>query len=100
MTKVLFSVINSVVNPSVNTVPVASNALCESFLRHFIDTISNLRPKVCSLHTEPPPFSRHPVSWDVFEPISLQSLKDIIANIKPSFFVLMTSYILNFSFFL
>ncbi len=31
--KVLFSVINSVVNPSVNTVSVASDALCESFLR-------------------------------------------------------------------
>ncbi len=68
--KVLFSVINSAVNPSVNTVPVASDA-CESFLRLFIDKISNLRPKVCSLHIEPPPFSRH--------------LKDIIAYIKPSF---------------
>lgn len=83
--KILFSVINSVVNPSANTVSDASDALCESFLRHFIDKISNLRTNISSPHTEPLFSLPHLVFWDVFEPISLQSLKNIIVNLKPSF---------------
>lgn len=42
--KVLFSIINSVVTPFVNTVTVASDALC-GCLKHLIDKMSNLRPK-------------------------------------------------------
>jgi len=40
--KVLFSVIRSVVNPSVNTLSVATNALCEDFLltKDFLQTKS------------------------------------------------------------
>lgn len=38
--KVLFSVINYVVNHPVNTMSAASDALCESFLRFFLMTKS------------------------------------------------------------
>ncbi len=41
--KVLFSVIQSVANPSVKSLPDASDALCESFLRYFSDKIANLK---------------------------------------------------------
>ncbi len=83
--KVLFSVINSVVNPPVNTMCTASEALCESFLRFFIDKISNLRSTISPSHTEPSIPLLHYASWDAFEPISLHLLKDTIVNTKLSF---------------
>lgn len=45
--KVLFSVIHSVVNPC--SMPFASDALCESFLKHFSNKISILRPKLIKI---------------------------------------------------
>lgn len=53
--KVLFSVINSVVNSPVNTMCTPSEALCESFLRFFINKISNLRSTISPSHPEPYP---------------------------------------------
>ncbi len=83
--KVLFSVINSVVNPLVNTMPVASVALCESFSRFFKDKVLNLGlvAYTSPIELPPPPLTLF-ASWDVFEPVSLQSLKDTIAKLKPS----------------
>lgn len=48
---------------------------------HFVDKITYLRSKINVLYIAPSPFSLHPVFWDIFEPIALQSLKDITANI-------------------
>uniref|UniRef100_A0A8C2BTF1 Reverse transcriptase domain-containing protein n=1 Tax=Cyprinus carpio TaxID=7962 RepID=A0A8C2BTF1_CYPCA len=85
--KVLFSIIQSVTNPSVNTLPVASDALCESFLRYFSDKITNLRLGVCPTLTLTisPIMSSSSAFFDAFEPISLQELKEVIDNLKPSF---------------
>ncbi len=85
--KVLFSIIQSVTKPSVNTVPVASVALCESFLRYFSDKITNLRLNVCPILTltVSPIMSSASAVFDAFEPINLQELKEVIGKLKPSF---------------
>lgn len=80
---VLFSIIDSVVNPPINT--DASDGLCEGFLRFVNDKIYNLRPNVSSSHIEPPISWLHPASWDLFDTISLQVLKDTITILKPTF---------------
>lgn len=74
--KILFSVISSIVNPLVNTVSVSSVTLCESFSRFFKDKVVKLGLVAYTSPIElplPPPLS---ASRDVFEPVSLQSLKD------------------------
>ncbi|KAI2647978.1 Solute carrier family 25 member 35 [Labeo rohita] len=78
--KVLISLINSVFNPPVNTMSVASVALCESFSRFFKDKVAY------NSSTELPIPSPLFASWNVLEPVSLQSLKDTIAKLKPSSF--------------
>ncbi len=83
--KVLFSIIQSIANPSVNSLPDASDALCESFLRYFSDKITNLRLSVCPTLTVSPTLSSASAFWDAFVPINFQSLKDVIDKLKPSF---------------
>lgn len=84
----MFSIIQYVTNPSVNTLPVASDALCESFLRYFSDKITNLRLGVCPTLTLTisPIMSSSSAFLDAFEPISLHELKEVIDNLKPSFY--------------
>ncbi len=64
---------------------VASVTLCESFSRFFKDKVVKL-----GLVTHTPPIElplppQLSASWDVFEPVSLQSLSNTIAKLKPSF---------------
>ncbi len=85
--KFFFLIIQSVTNPSVYTLPVASDALCESFLRYFSDKITNLRLSVFPTLTltVSPIMSSASAVLDAFEPINLQELKEVIGKLKPSF---------------
>ncbi len=85
--KVLFSIIQSVTNHSVNTLHVASDALCESILIYFSDKITNLRLSVCPTLTltVSPILSSAFAFLDAFEPINLQKGKEVIDKLKPSF---------------
>lgn len=83
--KVLFSVIQSVVNPSFNTWSGASDALCECFLLYFSDKILNLRLSISpnSIVSLNPCVA--PASWEAFDLINLQELEEVICKLKPSF---------------
>ncbi len=83
----MFSVINAVLNPSVNCIPNPSNELCESFLSFFSDKIANLRPQVVTTYNDPDlgDVSQPLALWETFDPISLQSLTEIIFTLKTSF---------------
>ncbi|KAI2648261.1 putative RNA-directed DNA polymerase from transposon BS [Labeo rohita] len=68
----------SVVNPFVNTLPVASDVVCEGFLRYFSDKITTLRLGICPTLTvnDSPIMPAVSTFWEVFEPISFQVLKE------------------------
>ncbi len=64
-------------NPSVS--------LCEGFSRFFCDKITTLRSQLQPLANVSPAFCCSSAIWSAFDPVSLQSLKEIIDNLKPSF---------------
>ncbi len=44
--KVLFSIIDKVLSPTINFFPTTSKGLCESFLKHFIDKVNSIRSDI------------------------------------------------------
>ncbi len=44
--KVLFSIIDKVLSPTINCFPTTSKGLCESFLKHFIDKVNSIRSDI------------------------------------------------------
>ncbi len=83
--KILFSVINSALNPPTNHFQNPSFALSEDFLRHFCDKVTNLRAQIqVTDYVELPPTNPAP-PWTTFNPVSLQTVKEVITKLKPSF---------------
>ncbi len=83
--KALFSVINSVLNPPVNVISNPSVSLCEGFSRFFCDKITTLRSQLQPLANVSPQLGCSSAIWSDFDPVSLQSLKETIDNLKLSF---------------
>ncbi len=83
--KILFSVINSALNPPNNSFQNPSFALSEDFLRHFCDKVTNLRAQIqVTDYVELPPTNPTP-PWTTFNLVSLQTVKEVITKLKPSF---------------
>ncbi len=64
-------------NPSVS--------LCEGFSRFFCDKITTLRSQLQPLANVSPELCCSSAIWSDFDPVSLQSLKETIDHLKPSF---------------
>ncbi len=62
----------------------ASDSLCEDFTRSFNDTVSQIKSLLpLSAYTSlDVPFCSS--TWSVFEPITLDSLKEVVACLKPT----------------
>ena len=82
--KVLFSVINTLVNPAPPPVPVFSDDDCEQFLSFFLDKVNNIRsniiPPSTTIAVLPPPIS----SLSQFSLISSEDLSRIVSHMHPS----------------
>ena len=82
--KVLFNVLDSLLNPCTTDPIVPSLALCNNFLDFFVKKISALRsvpPLVVSDPSGPP---MCPAVFDQFKPISLSKLLDVVQKPRPT----------------
>uniref|UniRef100_A0A8C2KHR2 Reverse transcriptase domain-containing protein n=1 Tax=Cyprinus carpio TaxID=7962 RepID=A0A8C2KHR2_CYPCA len=79
--KTLFTIFNTVVNPTVCEYPDASKTMFDDFLRYFINKISDIM-----LGISPPAFDSSISSAELnqFEPISFIYLQEIVCQLKPS----------------
>ena len=83
--KVLFSVINTLVNPAPPPIPVYSNSDCELFLSFFIDKVNNIRSNITPpTALTPPPCPPLVPSLCQFRTISLEELIPIVSHMHPS----------------
>lgn len=84
--KILFKVINSVINPMHTRYPDPSILNCEDFLNFFNDKIVGLHSTIPKLPVTPSCDLAVPCSteWREFDLISLPALADIVAHLKPS----------------
>lgn len=85
--RVLFSTINSVINPSTSSPLDASTATCEEFLKFFVDKIVSVRGKITAntnvADNRLNSASVHPtVVLNNFEPVSLSLLSEIVQKLK------------------
>ncbi len=82
--QVLFSTINSVLNPSVHPILEPSTSLCNNFGQFFVEKITILRSQLFNstyiLHDVPLCSS----TWSEFEPIDLISCNEIVGHLKPT----------------
>ncbi len=82
--QVLFSTINSVLNPSVYPILEPSTYLCNNFGKFFGEKITTLRSQLLNstyiLHDVPLCSS----TWSEFEPIDLISWNEIVGHLKPT----------------
>ncbi len=80
--RVLFSTIDAVLNPAVDVFPDVSDLLCENF---FVEKTTSLRPQSLVTSHALPEITRCSSIWSRFDLISLQTCKDIIGHLKPTF---------------
>ncbi len=82
--QVLFSTINSVLNPSVYPILEPSTSLCNNFGKFYVEKITTLRSQLLNstyiLHDVPLCSS----TWSEFEPIDLISCNEIAGHLKPT----------------
>ncbi len=83
--RVLFSTIDAVLNPAVDVFPDVSDLLCENFLSFFVEKTTRLRPQSLVTSHALPETTRCSSIWSRFDLISLQTCKDIIDHLKPTF---------------
>ena len=83
--QVLFNTLNSLINPRNESPVVPSPALCEGFLKFFIEKIAALRPSDSSVTPLPalPPLPQ-PAVLEQFEPITLSSLSNAVRHLQSS----------------
>lgn len=82
--RVLFSIINSVLHPTVQTFRNPTKALCENFLNYFETKIINLRVQIQDTRDDNLIAMSPLASWTTFNYISLESLKEIVLKLKTS----------------
>lgn len=83
--KVLFSTINTVLNPSIAPLLDSTLYTCEDFLNFFVSKIEHIRKDIVpsSIVLEVPMLSS--CIFDSFDHVSLPCLANLVKNIKPSF---------------
>lgn len=84
--KILFKIINSVINPRQTRYPEPSILNCEDFLNFFNDKIVGLYSTIPKLPMTPSFDLAVPCSteWREFDLITLPALADIVVHLKPS----------------
>lgn len=80
--KILFNTIEKLTAPPAPLVPVYTHEDCNNFLMFFLNKVraSVNPPLIRGCFIEPSPVS----SWSSFTPVSLQDVKTITSNMKPS----------------
>ena len=71
-------------NSPLSTCIDASTEVCEKFLCYFIDKISTIRASISPPSFDPSIDLTCTAVFQQFEPVSLSSLSDIVAQLKPS----------------
>ena len=85
--KILFSTLNSIINPQAPSQVEPSTDICTTFMKCFIDKINHIRQ---SFTPSSPVTSLHHLGvrpsalFDHFLPVSLEELRDIVRVMKPS----------------
>lgn len=82
--KTLFTVFNTVVNPTVSKYPAVSKTMCEDFLRFFVDKINSIRRGISHPDSDPSIYSVCCAEFSQFKPISFEYLQEIVCRLKPS----------------
>jgi len=77
-----FSIIDSALNPSTNLLPEISDSLCEDFATYFNEKISMIRSQMPLSTCMPLEVLICSSTWTVFEPVSFDSLVEIVSTLK------------------
>ncbi len=83
--KVLFSTIDAVLNHVVDVFPDVSDLLRENFLSFFVEKTTRSRPQSLVTSHALSEITRCSSTWIMFDLITLQTCKDIIDHLKPTF---------------
>uniref|UniRef100_A0A3B3HMF5 Reverse transcriptase domain-containing protein n=1 Tax=Oryzias latipes TaxID=8090 RepID=A0A3B3HMF5_ORYLA len=82
--RVLFKMIDSVLNPPQAVSLEASTDLCNMFLQFFNNKVSNIRAGITLPSSDPSTCVLCPAVFREFEPASLQFLNELVSQSKPS----------------
>ena len=82
--KVLFNVLDSLVNPCTTDPIVPSPALCNDFLEFFVNKISALRSVPPLVASDPSGAPLCPAVFDQFKPIPLSELLEVVQKLRPT----------------
>lgn len=84
--KILFEIINSVINPRQTRYPDPSILNCEDFLHFFNDKIAGIHTTIPKVQVDPSFDLAVPCSteWSEFHLMNLPVLADIVVHLKPS----------------
>ncbi len=82
--KVLFSIIDKELSPTINFFPTTSKGLCESFLKHFIDKVNSIRSDIVLVENVIANKINLSHCLSKFDLITLAQLEKIILHLKPT----------------
>uniref|UniRef100_A0A8C5AN71 Reverse transcriptase domain-containing protein n=1 Tax=Gadus morhua TaxID=8049 RepID=A0A8C5AN71_GADMO len=82
--RVLFKVINSALNAPQALQIEGSPAVCEDFLRFFIDKVTSARALISPPAIDPSVSAPCSVFLEMFEPVTLSFVEEIVGHLKPS----------------
>ena len=82
--RVLFKVINSALNAPQTAGVEASPAVCEDFLRFFIDKVTLTRALISPPAFDPSLSVPCSAVLDTFQPVTLSFVQDIVSHLKPT----------------
>ncbi len=80
--KVLFSIIDKVLSPTIIFFPTTSKGLCESFLKHFIDKVNSIRSDIVLVESVIANKINLSHCLSKFDLITLAQLEKIILHLK------------------
>ncbi len=82
--RVLFNTLNSVINPLAPDCLDASLQTCENFLKYFIEKIEDTRSSIQLPDYNPSAPSTCSAVFNQFEPVSFETLGEIVDHLKPT----------------
>lgn len=82
--RILFRVINAVINPPALICPNLSSHMCNTFLNFFQNKITELRSHHIPHNPDPVSLQPPPLVLDQFEPVLLPALTVIVTKLKPT----------------
>ena len=82
--RVLFKTIESVIGSPQPACTEESPEMCNNFLHFFIDKVATARALITTPASDPSDHVLCSAVFDLFEPVSLMALENVVAQIKPS----------------